>query len=64
MINLFNSTTGKEQIDVLSNMFVLLDIFDTNPKIQLIMARDFNFFFDSKLECTWWKSYHKEEIFN
>ena len=41
----------KERIDVLNNMFVLLEKFDTNPKIQLIMAGDFILFFDSKFDA-------------
>ena len=32
MIDLYNSNTGKEQIIVFSNMFVLLEKFDTYPK--------------------------------
>ena len=32
-------------------MFVLLETFDTNKKTQLIMAGDFNLFFDSKLDA-------------
>ena len=51
LINLYNAITEKEQIDALSNMFVLLQEFDTNPKKQLIMAGDFNLFFDSKLDA-------------
>ena len=47
LINLYNANTEKQQTDVLNNMFVLLEI---NPKKQLIMAGDFNLFFDSKLD--------------
>ena len=32
-------------------MFLLSEKFDTNPKKQLIMARDFNLFFDSRLDA-------------
>ena len=42
LINLYNANTEKEQIDVLNNMFVLLEKFDINKKSQLIMAGDFN----------------------
>ena len=31
LINLYNAHTEKEQIDVLSNLFQLLEDFDTNP---------------------------------
>ena len=51
LINFYNANTEKEQIDVLNNILVLLEKFDTNPKKQLIMARDFNLFFDSKLDA-------------
>ena len=51
MVNLYNTKTEKEQIDVLNNMFVLSEKFDTDPKKQLIMAGDFNLFFDSKLDA-------------
>ena len=54
LINLYNTKTEKEQTDVLNNRFVLLEKFDTNPKkllLLLIMAGDFNSFFDSKLDA-------------
>ena len=44
LINLFNANTEKEQINVLSNMFVNRK-FDTSLKKQLIMAGNFNLFF-------------------
>ena len=34
LINLYNANTEKEQIDVLNNMLVLLEKFDTNKKKQ------------------------------
>ena len=51
LINLYNSDNAKEEIDVLNNIFVLLEKFDTNSKKQLIVAGDFNLFFDSKLDA-------------
>ena len=51
LINLYNSGNAKEEIDVLNNIFVLLEKFDTNSKKQLIVAGDFNLFFDSKLDA-------------
>ena len=51
LINLFNANTEKEQIDVLNNMFELLEKFDKIQKNQLIMTGDFNLFFDSKLDA-------------
>ena len=51
LINLYNANPEKEQIDILNNMFVLLEKLDTNPKKQLIMAGDFNLFLDPKLDA-------------
>ena len=43
--------TEKEKINVLSNMFLLLEKFDTNKKKQLIMARYFNLLLEPKLDA-------------
>ena len=51
LINLYNANTENEQIDVLSVLFELLEEFDINPTKQLVMAGDFNLFFNSKLEA-------------
>ena len=51
LINLYNANTAKEQIDVMSIMFKLLEEFDTSPTKQLVMAGDFNLSFDSKLDA-------------
>ena len=32
LIHLYNAKTEKEQIDILSNLFELLEEFDTNPR--------------------------------
>ena len=50
LMNLYNATTEKEQIDVLSILSELLERFDTNST-KLVMVRDFNLFFESKLEA-------------
>ena len=51
LINLYNANTEKEQIEVLRNLFALLKIFDINPNKHIIMAGDFNLFFNSKLNA-------------
>ena len=51
LINLYNADTEKEQIEVLSDLFALLKTFDINPRKQLIMAGDFNLFFNSNLDA-------------
>ena len=50
LINLGNTnTTENEQIDVLSSLFEILEEFDISLTKQLVMARDFNLFFNPKL---------------
>ena len=50
LINLRNTNaTENEQIDVLSSLFEILEEFDISLTKQLVMARDFNLFFNSKL---------------
>ena len=51
LINLYNANTENEQIDVLSSLFELLEEFDISLTKQLVMAGDFNLFFNSKLEA-------------
>ena len=51
MINIYNANTEKEQIEVLSNLFALLKTFDINPNKHIIMAGDFNLFFNSNLDA-------------
>ena len=51
MINLYNANTEKEQVEVLSNLFALLKTFDINPNKHIIMAGDFNLFFNSNLDA-------------
>ena len=50
MINLCNANTEKEQSEVLNNLFALLKTFDINPNKHIIMAEDFNLFFNSNLD--------------
>ena len=51
MINLYNANTEKEQIEVLSNLFVILKTSDIDPHKHLIMVGCFNLFFNSKLDA-------------
>ena len=51
MNNLCKANTEKEQSEVLNNLFALLKTFDINPNKHIIMAGDFNLFFDSKLDA-------------
>ena len=51
LINLYNANTENEQINLLNSLFELLKDFDIIPTKQLVMAGDFNLFFNSKLEA-------------
>ena len=51
LINLYNGNTEKEQIKVLSNLFALLKTFDIDLDKRIIMAGNFNLFFNSKLDA-------------
>ena len=50
LINLYNANPENDQIDVLSSLSKPLEDFDISLTKQLVMARDFNLFFNSKLE--------------
>ena len=62
LINLYKANTENMQIDVLSSWLKLLEEFDTNPTKQVVMDRNFNLFFDSKLEAQVWNPTIKKEI--
>ena len=51
LINLYNANTENEQIHVLSSLFELLTKCDISLTKQLVVAGDFNLFFNSKLEA-------------
>ena len=62
LITLYNANTENKQIDALSSFFELLEEFYIIRTKQLVMAGDFNLFFNSKLEAKGGKSYLKKEI--
>ena len=64
LINLYNANTENEQTNVLSSLSELLEDFDISLTKQLVMAGDFNLFFNSKIRSTRWESYLKKEIFS
>ena len=51
IINLYNANTGKEQINVFSNMFALLKMFDTNPKKQKLWREVLIYFLTQNQMC-------------
>ena len=51
MISSHNTNTENEQVDVFSSLLELLEEFDVSLTKQLIMAGDFNLFFNSKFKA-------------
>ena len=51
LINLYNANTETEQLSVLNNLSTLLEKFDATLEKNLILAGDFNFFLNSKLDA-------------
>ena len=51
LINLYNTNTENEQINVLRSLSKLLEDFDISLTKQLVIPGDFNLFFNSKLEA-------------
>ena len=51
VINLYNANTETEQVSVLNNLSPLLEKFDVTLEKNLILAGDFNFFLNSKLDA-------------
>ena len=51
LINIYHANTEQHQLETLQNLSILLENFDNFYKKNVILARDFNFFFNKKLEC-------------
>ena len=49
-MNLYNANTETKQVSVLNNFSSLLENFDVALEKNLILARDFNLFLNSKLD--------------
>ena len=52
LVNLYNANTEPEQVKTLWKLDQLLDDFSINNSQNIILAGDFNFFFDLKLEAS------------
>ena len=52
LVNLYNANTELEQLKTLCKLDQLLDDFSINNSQNIILAGDFNFFFDLKLEAS------------
>ena len=62
LINLNNADTETEQVSVLNNLSSLLENFDVTLEKNLILARDFNLFLNSKLDAKGGKRAIKKKI--
>ena len=51
MINLYNPNTENEQVEVLNTLLSMMKTIDKNENANLLLAGDFNIFFDTNLEC-------------
>ena len=51
LINLYNPNTGNEPVEVLNTLLTLMKTIDINKNTNLLLARDFNVFFNTNLEC-------------
>ena len=61
LINLCNPNTGNEQVEVLKTLLTMIKTIDINENTNLLLAGDFNVFFNTNLEC-WRQSAFQTEI--
>ena len=52
LINLYNPNTENEQVDVLNTLLTMMKTIDINENTNLLLAGDFNVFFNTNLECS------------
>ena len=50
MINIYNSNTEQHQLETLQNLSILLEQHDTFYEKNVILAGEFNLFFNKKIE--------------
>lgn len=51
LTNLYNPNTENEQVEVLNTLLTMMKTVDMNENSNLLLAGDFNVFFDTNLEC-------------
>ena len=51
LINIYNANTEQHQLETLQNLSILLENYDNFYDKNLILAGDFNLFFNRRLEC-------------
>ena len=52
LINLYNPNTENEQVEVLNTLLTMMKTIDINENTNLLLAGDFNVFFNTNLECS------------
>ena len=52
MITLYNPNTKNEQVEVLNTLLTMMKTIDINENTNLLLARDFNVFFNTNLQCS------------
>ena len=61
LINMYNANTEQEQLKTLKSLSVMLENFDSFCSKNVILAGDFNFFFNKKLDCKGGNPYLKKQ---
>ena len=51
LINLYNPNTENEQVEVLNTLVTMMETTDINENTNILLAGDFNVFFNTNLEC-------------
>ena len=51
LINLYNPNTENEQVEVLNTLLTMMKTIDINENTNILLAGDFNVFFNTNLEC-------------
>ena len=49
--DLYNPNTENEQVEVLNTLLTMMKTIDINENSNLLLAGDFNVFFNTNLEC-------------
>ena len=52
LINLYNPNTENEQVEVLNTLLTMMKTIDINENTNLLLAGDFDVFFNTNLECS------------
>ena len=61
LINWYNPNAENEQVEVLSTLLTMMKTIDINENTNLLLAGDFNVFFNINLECSGGNPYFKQK---